>query len=86
MYKEQHIVMDVEHSEWTQVKSSVPQGSVIAFLILYINHLSNNSTSNVTMFAYDCVNHSTISKNSDAHKQQNDVHMWCNCKKMINEI
>ena len=56
-YRKQRVVIGGEHSTWTQVISSVPQGTVLDPLrfLTYINDLPNNIHSSIRLFADDSV-------------------------------
>ena len=54
--RKQKVVINSHSSDWTKVKSGVPQGSVIAALlfVIYINDLPDNIKSHLYLFADDC--------------------------------
>ena len=56
-HREQRVVVGGEHSAWTDVTAGVPQGTVLGPLLFlaYINDLPSNISSNVRLFADDCV-------------------------------
>ena len=66
--RKQRVVVDGEHSDWTNVRSGVPQGTVLGPLLflLYINDLPHGISSTVRLFADDCVMYHTIITDSDA--------------------
>lgn len=51
--RKQRVVVDGEHSDWTNVRSGVPQGTVLGPLLflLYINDLPHGISSTVRLFA-----------------------------------
>ena len=69
-------MIDGAYSDWVAVESSVPQGTVTGPLmfILFINDLPDNISSNVRLFADDCILYRTISGKTDASILQNDLH------------
>lgn len=73
--RKQRVVVDGEHSQWVQVKSGVPQGTVLGPLLFlaYINDLPNNIQSEVRLFADDCVMYRPIHDNSDVSSLQADL-------------
>merc|ERR1712035_271324 len=74
-------VVTGEKSEWKEVTSGVPQGSVLApvMLIVYINDLTEGITSYMNMFADDAkIQRKMIDERSAAALQAdlNKVHQW----------
>ncbi len=67
--------MDGDHSQWVPVRSGVPQGTVLGPLLFlaYINDLPNNISSEVRLFADDCVMYRPIHDNSDVARLQSDL-------------
>ena len=63
------------NSEWTNVTSGIPQGSVLGLIlfVLYINDLPENIVSNVYMFVDDTKVFKTINCPNDQHTLQNDL-------------
>ena len=51
----QRVNVNGEYSEWTKVKSGIPQGSILGplFLIIFINDLSDNMSNFCKIFADD---------------------------------
>ena len=51
----QRVVLDAQVSSWADVKTGVPQGSILGplFFLIYINDLSENLKSTVKLFADD---------------------------------
>ena len=75
MHRRQRVVIGGEASDWVSVKSGVPQGTVLGPLLflMYINDLPDNLTSNVRLFADDCVIYRAISGDNDADLLQTDL-------------
>ena len=69
------MVVDGEHSDWVPVRSGVPQGTVLGPLLflLYINDLPLNISSQVRLFADDCVMYRPIKNDNDARQLQTDL-------------
>ena len=60
----QQVVLEGEHSEKSNVKSGVPQGTVLGPLcfLLYINDMGNNISSNLKLFADDTLLYGLVFK------------------------
>lgn len=75
--RKQKVVVRGSSSEWHDVTSGVPQGSVVGPLmfILYINDLPDNIKSSLVMFADDtkCYREITSSKDTDYKILQEDI-------------
>ena len=73
--RRQRVVVDGEHSQWVQVRSGVPQGTVLGPLLFlaYINDLPDHITSEVRLFADDCVMYRTVHDDSDIQCLQADL-------------
>ena len=75
--RKQRVVINGEHSEWCNVTSGVPQGSILGpiLFLLYINDLvdciSNNSE--VALFADDVKIHRNVDSLNDCLLLQNDL-------------
>ena len=71
----QRVVVNGVSSSSIKVASGVPQGTVLGPLLflLYINDLPNNVTSQVRMFADDCLLYRNIKSQSDYLDLQNDL-------------
>ena len=68
-------LVDGESSEDTAVRSGVPQGTVLGPLmfILYINDIGQHTSSNIRLFADDCLLYRVIHNACDALELQKDL-------------
>ena len=73
--RKQRVVVDGESSDTIQVKSGVPQGSVLGpcLFLAYINDLPEQITSNSRLFADDTAVDRKIQSRSDQEKLQSDL-------------
>ncbi|KAJ4430057.1 hypothetical protein ANN_22265 [Periplaneta americana] len=83
----QRVRVGHEISEIGNISSGVPQGSVLGPLlfIIYVNDLCQNITSNVRLFADDCIIYRKIRNNSDVDAIQTDlnkIYNWALMHKM----
>ncbi|KAJ4450891.1 hypothetical protein ANN_02324 [Periplaneta americana] len=71
----QRVRVGHEISEIGNISSGVPQGSVLGPLlfIIYVNDLCQNITSNMRLFADDCIIYRKIRNNSDVDAIQTDL-------------
>ena len=62
-------------SVWSDVRSGVPQGSVLGpiLFLLYINDINKNISSNIRLFADDCISYRLIKNQTDVSILQNDL-------------
>ena len=77
----QRVVVDGETSDAAAVKSGVPQGSVLGPLLslIFINDLTEHTSSTVRLFADDCVMYRQIANIHDCKVLQEDLnqlHEW----------
>ena len=73
------MVLNGAKSDWSHVKSGVPQGSVLGPILftIYINDIDCNITSNLLKFADDTKLYRKITSIDDAHAIQNDLRTMC---------
>ena len=73
--RRQRVVVDGEVSNWKQVFSGVPQGSVLGpiLFLIYINDLEEGVTSKILKFADDTELVRKIKGNGDKQKLQDDI-------------
>ena len=83
--RKQRVVLNGQHSRWSNVSPGVPQGSILGPLFLiYINDLPDNLSSNPKLFADDIslfsvehdINQSGINLNDDWEKISNWAFQW----------
>ena len=79
--RSQRVVVDGEASEWTDVLSGVPQGTVLGPLLFltFINDISDSTTSSIRLFADDCFMYRPINTMEDCEALQKDLdslHSW----------
>ena len=79
----QCVVVDRESSEDTAVKLGVPQGTVLGPLIfiLYINDIGQHISSNIRLFADDCLLYQVIHNACGAIQLQKDLEQMCSWAK-----
>lgn len=73
--RRQRVVVNGDHSKWVHVRSGVPQGTVLGPLLflIYLNDLPNNITSEMRLFADDCVIYRLIKCAQDIINLQHDL-------------
>ena len=73
--RKERVKINKEFTEWLNVTSGVPQGTIIgpvAFLI-YINDIINNIKCQCMLYADDCVLYSCVNNANDAEMLQHDL-------------
>lgn len=75
----QRVIVEGELSDWTNVLSGVPQGSVLGptLFLIYINDLSDAIKSTVKLFADDTKVYRTIKASEDIQVLQDDLCKMC---------
>ena len=74
--RKQIVVLNRQHSSWTNVETGVPQGSIFGpvFFLIYINDLSDGLTSNPKPFVDDTCLFSVVQNiNSIANDLNSDL-------------
>ena len=73
--RKQCVSVNGQKSDWTDVISGVPQGSVLGptLFLIYINDIAENLTSTVRLFADDSVIYRDIKNITDVEKLQKDL-------------
>jgi len=71
----QSVLVEGESSSWTEVVSGVPQGTVLGPLLflIFINDLPDNVTSQVRLFADDCLVYREVHSYKDQENLQKDL-------------
>jgi len=78
----QRAVVNGKQSTWSNVKSGVPQGTILGpvLFITFINDISENLTSNTKLYANDCLLYSAIASDADYEIMKCDLRKleyWC---------
>jgi hypothetical protein len=76
----QRVRVDEALSDSVPVTSGVPQGSVMGPLLflIYINDIACGLSSNIRLFADDCILYRVINNNTDCESLQTDFNKLCN--------
>ena len=89
--RKQRVVLNGQHSYWTNIEGGVPQGSILGplFFLIYINDLSDGLTSNPKLFADDTsllsVVHNINSTANDLNSDLMKISNWAfQCKMRFN--
>ena len=74
--RKQTVVVNGTQSPLGDVVSGVPQGSVLGpiLFLVHINDIVNAASSNIRLFADDCVCYRVIENVNDCYLLQNDIH------------
>ena len=73
--RKQRVIVNGSASAWTPVKSGVPQGTVLGPLmfLIYINDIGDRVSSNLWLFADDCILYRTVTSLEDSKQLQCDL-------------
>ncbi|XP_072182159.1 uncharacterized protein [Diadema setosum] len=79
--RSQRVVVDGQASEWTDVHSGVPQGTVLGPLLFlsFINDIADSIQSPIRLFADDCLIYRSVTTTEDCIALQKDLdmlHSW----------
>lgn len=80
--RKQRVVVSGSHSDFLQIESGVPQGSVLGPLLflIYINDLENNIKSNIKFFADDTmlfsIVHNPLTSASELNQDLKVISTW----------
>ena len=82
----QRVVLNGQHSSWTNVQAGIPHGSILGplFFLIYINDLSDDLTSKPKLFADDTslfsvvqnINSTANDRNTDLMKISDWIFQW----------
>jgi len=74
----QRVVLNGAQSSWIPVLSSVPQGTVLGPLLflLYVNDITHNISSEIRLFADDCILYRQIRMPSDCQQDITRLYNW----------
>ena len=74
--RRQRVIVDGSHSQWKEVCSGVPQGSVLGpvLFLIFINDLDQGISSRVLKFADDTKLYCSVSNQADSMRLQKDLH------------
>lgn len=83
----QTVVLNGKCSEYADVTSGVPQGSVLGLLLflIYVNYISAGISSSIRLFVDDCVVYRNSFDHNDVLELQKDlslIYSWCTKWKM----
>ena len=81
--RKQYVEINGQKSEWQEVTSGIPQGSVLGPLLflIYINDLPDGITSTIYMYADDTKLYCEIKSPDDHQILQNDLSKLCTWSK-----
>jgi len=72
--REQRVIIDGQMSDWAQVTSGVPQGSILGPLLflIYVNDTDSDSSSSVRLFTDDCIIYEEVRNTDDSELLRQD--------------
>ena len=78
--RRQRVVVNGSKSDWSEVSSGIPQGSVLGptLFVLFINDLPNCVTSTIKLFADDAKLYRAVSTSDDSECLQKDLDALAN--------
>ena len=78
-FRHQRVIIDGTESNYLPVTSGVPQGTVLGpiLFLIFINDLPSKISSNIRLFADDCLLYNTIESDMDHTKLQTDLNQLC---------
>lgn len=81
--RKQRVVINGNASDWSNVISGIPQGSILGpiLFIIYINDLPEIVDSTCRLFADDTKLYKVINNNTDQTSLQDDINSFCNWSK-----
>ena len=73
--RKQRVIVNSQHSNWTEVTSGIPQGSVLGpiLFLIYINDIEDSVKSTIRLFADDMKLFSTVCSVEDSKQIQKDT-------------
>ena len=81
--RQQRVVINGKTSDWTNVLSGIPQGSVLGpiLFIIFINDLPGAVENACKLFADDCKLYKNIKSEADLKELQEDIYRLCQWSK-----
>ena len=84
----QRVTLNGAQSSWRSVTSGVPQGTVFGPLLflLYVSDIANGLTSQIRLFADDCILYRAVRSTTDCDVLQQDInhlYKWSSTWQMV---